>query len=205
MVEIGNEDSLGGGCESYAERFTAFYDAIHEPYPDLTLIASTDNVSCLPSDLPEGAWVDYHNYNTADGLVSQFNMFDNKDRSVPYFIGEYSRWEIDVPNMQGSVAEAVFMIGLERNSDVVKMAAYAPLLQLVNSTQWTVRSTTMINFNETEIQKTNEYSPTLSLSLKTRAISSRPPVTMSNNSSLPTVVIPSKKSCLILPLDLYTG
>lgn len=139
MVEIGNEDNLGEGCESYAERFTAFYDAIHAAYPDLILIASTDNTSCLPSALPEGAWVDYHDYNTADGLVSQFNEFDNKDRSVPYFVGEYSRWEIDYPNIQGSVAEAVFMIGLERNSDVVKMAAYAPLLQLVDSTQWTVR------------------------------------------------------------------
>ncbi|EAU36156.1 alpha-N-arabinofuranosidase A precursor [Aspergillus terreus NIH2624] len=137
LVEIGNEDNLGGGCESYAERFTAFYNAIHDAYPDLTLIASTDNASCLPSPLPEGAWVDYHNYNTPDELVKQFGMFDNVDRSVPYFIGEYSRWEIPWPNMQGSVAEAVFMIGLERNSDVVKMAAYAPLLQLVNSTQWT--------------------------------------------------------------------
>jgi len=138
LVEIGNEDNLGGGCESYAERFTAFYDAIHAAYPDLTLIASTDNASCLPSTIPEGAWVDFHDYNTADGLVSEFNLFDNKDRSVPYFIGEYSRWEIDWPSMKNSVAEAVYMIGLERNSDVVKMAAYAPLLQLVNSTQWTV-------------------------------------------------------------------
>lgn len=143
MVEIGNEDNLGGGCESYAERFTAFYDAIHKQYPDLTLIASTDNASCLPSNLPEGAWLDYHIYNSADGLVSQFNMFDNKDRSVPYFVGEYSRHEIEFPNMQGSVAEAVFMIGLERNSDLVKMAAYAPLLQLLNATQWTV----CFNFN----------------------------------------------------------
>ncbi|ODM17091.1 putative alpha-N-arabinofuranosidase A [Aspergillus cristatus] len=137
LVEIGNEDNLGGGCESYAERFTAFYDAIHAAYPDLTLIASTNNASCLPSTIPEGAWVDFHDYNTADGLVSEFNLFDNKDRSVPYFIGEYSRWEIDWPSMKNSVAEAVYMIGLERNSDVVKMAAYAPLLQLVNSTQWT--------------------------------------------------------------------
>lgn len=138
MVEIGNEDNLGGGCESYAERFTAFYDAIHKAYPDLTLIASTDNSSCLPSTLPEGVWLDYHDYNTPDGLVEQFAKFDNMDRAVPYFIGEYSRWEIEWPQMQGSVAEAVFMIGLERNSDVVKMAAYAPLLQLVNATQWTV-------------------------------------------------------------------
>ncbi|RAL04416.1 Arabinosidase A [Aspergillus ibericus CBS 121593] len=136
MVEIGNEDHLGGGCDSYPERFIKFYDAIHAAYPDLIIIASTSETDCLPDSMPEGSWVDYHDYNTADGLVDQFNYFDNLNRSVPYFIGEYSRWEIDWPNMQGSVAEAVFMIGFERNSDLVKMAAYAPLLQLVNSTQW---------------------------------------------------------------------
>ncbi|KAF7596536.1 hypothetical protein BBP40_001410 [Aspergillus hancockii] len=138
MVEIGNEDMLGGGCGSYAERFTAFYDAIHAAYPDLTIIASTDQSSCLPSKLPEGVWVDYHNYNSADNLVKQFSQFDNHDRSVPYFIGEYSCQQDNAwPFQQGSVAEAVYMIGIERNSDLVKMAAYAPLLQLVNSTQWT--------------------------------------------------------------------
>lgn len=140
MVEIGNEDYLGGGCDSYPERFTAFYNAIHAAYPDLTIIASTSNSSCLPSSMPNGTWVDYHDYNSPDGLVGQFNYFDNIDRSVPYFIGEYAQNGVDMPIMQGSVAEAVFMIGFERNSDLVKMASYAPLLQLVNSTQWKVFS-----------------------------------------------------------------
>ncbi|KAE8349232.1 Arabinosidase A [Aspergillus coremiiformis] len=137
MVEIGNEDMLGGGCASYAERFTAFYNAIHATYPDITFIASTAQSNCLPSKLPAGTWVDFHNYNSANNLVSQFNQFDNLDRAVPYFIGEYSCQQNNAwPFMQGSVAEAVYMIGIERNSDLVKMAAYAPLLQLVNATQW---------------------------------------------------------------------
>ncbi|GMF77586.1 unnamed protein product [Aspergillus oryzae] len=158
MVEIGNEDMLGGGCESYVERFTAFYDAIHAAYPDLTIIASTDQSSCLPSKLPEGAWVDYHNYNTADNLVKQFSQFDNKDRSVPYFIGEYSCQQDNAwPFMQGSVAEAVYMIGIERNSDVVKMAAYAPLLQLVNSTQWTPNLIAFTQNPSTVIETTSYY------------------------------------------------
>ncbi|KAE8416094.1 Arabinosidase A [Aspergillus pseudocaelatus] len=158
MVEIGNEDMLGGGCESYVERFTAFYDAIHAAYPDLTIIASTDQSSCLPSKLPEGAWVDYHNYNTSDNLVGLFGQFDNKDRSVPYFIGEYScQQDNDWPFMQGSVAEAVYMIGIERNSDVVKMAAYAPLLQLVNSTQWTPNLIAFTQNPSTVIETTSYY------------------------------------------------
>ncbi|KAJ5593923.1 Arabinosidase A [Penicillium hispanicum] len=137
MVEIGNEDHLGGGCDSYPDRFSAFYDAIHAAYPDLTIIASTAESSCLPSSIPNGTWLDYHDYNSPDGLVGQFDYFDNLDRATPYFIGEYAQTGADIPIMQGSVAEAVFMIGFERNSDLVKMASYAPLLQLVNSTQWT--------------------------------------------------------------------
>ncbi|OJJ98875.1 hypothetical protein ASPACDRAFT_1881644 [Aspergillus aculeatus ATCC 16872] len=137
MVEIGNEDNLGGGCASYPERFTAFYDAIHAKYPDLTLISSTADSGCLPDEMPGGTWVDHHNYNTPDNLVAQFSQFDNINRTVGCFIGEYSRWEITWPNMKSSAAEAVYMIGFERNSDLVKMAAYAPVLQLVNSTQWT--------------------------------------------------------------------
>lgn len=138
MVEIGNEDMLGGGCASYAERFTAFYDAIHAAYPDLTIVASTSESDCLPSQMPDGTVVDYHDYNTPDGLVGQFNYFDNLDRSLPYLVGEYGQTDVDIPIIKGSVGEAVFMIGMERNSDVVQMASYAPLLQLVNSTQWTV-------------------------------------------------------------------
>ncbi|KAJ9299757.1 hypothetical protein DTO271G3_2641 [Paecilomyces variotii] len=145
MVEIGNEDNLGGGCASYPERFQRFHDAIKEEYPQLRIIASTSNSTCLPDPLPEGVWTDYHNYNTPENFYDEFNFFDNVDRSFPYFVGEYSRWEIDWPNMQGSVSEAIWMLGMERNSDVVKMAAYAPTLNLVNSTQWTPD---MIAFNQ---------------------------------------------------------
>lgn len=77
-------------------------------------------------------------------MVEQFNKFDNVDRAFPWVVTEYActKWNngtnVPYPIMQSSVAEAVFMIGIERNSDIVKMAAYAPLLQLENYTQWTV-------------------------------------------------------------------
>jgi len=34
--------------------------------------------------------------------------------------------------LQGAIAEAAFMTGMERNSEVVQLAAYAPLLANVN-------------------------------------------------------------------------
>jgi alpha-N-arabinofuranosidase len=113
----------------------AFYNTIHAKYPSLTIISSIADIACLPNPRPAGKWMNYHGYNQPANPVGQFNMFDNIDRAFPYFIGEYSRWSIAWPDMQGSVAEAVFILSLERNSDIVKMASYAPLLQLVNSTQ----------------------------------------------------------------------
>lgn len=54
-------------------------------------------------------------------------------------VGEYARVNIDWPDMQGSVGEAVYMMGMERNSDLIRFAAYAPLLRLVDNQQWRVR------------------------------------------------------------------
>ena len=141
-VEVGNEDNISGGCGSYASRFTDIYNAIHAAYPDITVIASTTDSKCLPSPLPEGAWTDIHYYLSPDRFVSQFNEFDNQPRDHPIFVGEYAStsgndgsqtyWSY----LQGSCAEAVYMIGLERNSDVVKMASFAPLLEHFNRAEW---------------------------------------------------------------------
>lgn len=146
MIEIGNEDNLANGCATYASRFTSIYNAIHAAYPDITLIASTTDASCLPAKMPDNTWTDIHYYLDPDQFVLQFNEFDSTSRENGngIFVGEYAcvtdnsgattYWT----QMQGSCAEAVYMIGMERNSDIVKMASYAPLLEHYNMTQWSV-------------------------------------------------------------------
>lgn len=134
-VEVGNEDHLSGGCDTYASRFLQIYDAVHAAYPDITVIASTANASCLPNPVPFGIWLDAHHYYSPDMFISSFGEFDHQSRSQPILIGEYASsrnndWSRRYrEHMQASCAEAVYMIGLERNSDVVKMACYAPLLE----------------------------------------------------------------------------
>jgi hypothetical protein len=41
-------------------------------------------------------------------------------------------------NLLGALSEAAFMIGMERNSDIVTMASYAPLFENVNNRAWAV-------------------------------------------------------------------
>ncbi|CCD44767.2 glycoside hydrolase family 51 protein [Botrytis cinerea T4] len=143
FIEVGNEDNLSGGCGTYASRFTAIYNAIHAAYPDITVIASTSQASCLPNPLPAGVWTDTHHYLSPNGFVSIFNEFDNKPRDGPgIFVGEYASttdnsgattyWS----SVQGAISEAVYMIGMERNSDIVKMASYAPLFEHFDMAEW---------------------------------------------------------------------
>lgn len=143
-VEIGNEDNLSGGCSTYASRFTAFYNAIHAAYPSITVIASTSNTSCLPSPLPSGVWADTHHYLSPSEFIALFNEWDHVPRTnrLGDFVGEYANtvdnsgsttyWS----TVQGTVLEAVYMIGMERNSDLVKMANYAPRFEHYDLAEW---------------------------------------------------------------------
>ncbi|KAF3919661.1 hypothetical protein ABW20_dc0105378 [Dactylellina cionopaga] len=149
-VEVGNEDNLWGGLPSYqAYRFDMFNDAIKAKYPDIIIIASTPEIT----DTPAGTWVDYHRYDKPDHLTTYFDQFDNWDRQHPVLVGEVAviapnepnkpevEWtpgalRIAFPSMIGAVAESIFMMGCERNADLVKAVAYAPGFQNLNSYQW---------------------------------------------------------------------
>lgn len=143
-IEIGNEDDFTGGCDTYPDRFYQIYNAISNKYPNITLIASNIDFLCLPIDSPPGLIYDYHYYRKPDDLVAMFDYWDNQPRTQPIMVGEYGCRDTDEADgifwssMQCSCSEAAHMIGLERNSDVIKMAAYAPLLQHFGYTQWSV-------------------------------------------------------------------
>jgi alpha-N-arabinofuranosidase len=96
-LEIGNEDFLNGGCESYPQRFMQFYNPIHAAYPSITIIASTMESSCLPDPLPSGVWTDIHHYLEPAEFISSFNEFDNYPRTEGsgIFVGEYANLATD--------------------------------------------------------------------------------------------------------------
>ncbi|KAF4774070.1 alpha-n-arabinofuranosidase a [Colletotrichum scovillei] len=121
-VEIGNEDDFG--CSSYPERFAAFYNAIRPAYPELQLIASATGFNCLPDPFPADAWIDYHEiHHRALSVVGHEGL-------------KMGRWGVQWSDMKGSVSEAIFMLGLERNSDLIRGVAFAPLISLVDHQQW---------------------------------------------------------------------
>ncbi len=136
MMEIGNEN----GGPAYDERFALFYDAIKAKYPQMRLI-SNEPVKKRPPDV-----VDEHYYSTPEFFMNQADRYDRYDRKGPkIFVGEYAVTQNGgLGNLRAAVGEAAFMTGMERNSDVVALSAYAPLFGDVKHRAW---SPDLINFD----------------------------------------------------------
>ena len=132
-VEVGNEDEFDKSG-SYDARFAQFYDAIKKAYPKLQIIATAPVKSRTPDV------IDDHFYRTAQEFFDDTHHYDNTDRKGPkIFVGEWATREgSPTPDMGAALADAAWLTGLERNSDIVIMSSYAPLFINVNpgASQW---------------------------------------------------------------------
>lgn len=133
-VEIGNEDFFDRSG-SYEGRFAEMAAAIRASYPQLKIIATTPVKRSQP-DL-----VDDHIYASAATMQREFTRYDvgsghpegRKADGVKVFMGEWAtQGGSPTPNLMSALADAVFVMGLERNSDDVLMQCYAPLFANVN-------------------------------------------------------------------------
>lgn len=123
FIQIGNEN----GGPLYNQRYALFHDAIKAKYPQMKIIA---NVWRGIPDSRKLEIVDEHYYNNPDFFMARANMYDRYDRSrYQVYVGEYAVTQgCGQGNLIAALGEAAYMTGLERNSDVVVMASYAPLL-----------------------------------------------------------------------------
>lgn len=154
-VEIGNEDWFDKS-RTYDERFAQIHDAIKRRYPQLKTISSIgnehpDNIR-VHSRKPDV--IDEHYYSSTDEFLRMSPNYARKyDRGGPeIFVGEWAahedgkikpwspgaRKQDPTPSMKAAIGDGVFMAAMERNSDLVKMQCYAPLLVNVSpgARQW---------------------------------------------------------------------
>ena len=140
-VEVGNEDNFDRAM-TYDGRYAQFFKAIKGKYPSLQVIA-TIPVKGVNPDV-----VDDHYYSRQQRMFELAKHYDTADRNGPkIFVGEWATREgTPTPNLGSALGDAAFLTGLERNSDLVVMAAYAPLFVNVNpgGMQW---STDLIGFD----------------------------------------------------------
>lgn len=149
-VEIGNEDYFEQ-AKTYDARYAQIADAIRAKYPQLKLIST---IAGAPLNGRQADMVDLHDYSATDDFLKKSpNYGADMDRHGPeIFIGEWAAhedasvkpWDAashklpPTPTMKAAIGDAVFMAAMERNSDIIKMQCYAPLLVNVNpgARQW---------------------------------------------------------------------
>ena len=128
-LEIGNENF---GPE-YERRYDLVKKAVLEKYPQLTIITNDRGRSRkLEADI-----ADDHYYNMPEFFAENITMYDGYDRKEPgVFVGEFSVNQTYEGQHRAAVAEAMFMVGFERNQDAVRLASYAPLFQHAHYGSW---------------------------------------------------------------------
>jgi alpha-L-arabinofuranosidase len=148
-MEIGNEN----GGPPYQERYALFYDAIKAKFPEMHLIAN--EWGGRPANRPVEI-VDEHYYSTPEFFLHNATKYDSYDRAGrKVYVGEYAVTQgCGQGNLRAAVGEAAFMTGLERNSDVVLMASYAPLFANVNYKKW---NPDLIDFDSSRVYGLPSY------------------------------------------------
>ncbi|RZC83185.1 hypothetical protein C5167_045965 [Papaver somniferum] len=137
-VAIGNEDC---GKKNYRGNYLKFYDALKRSYPDIRIISNCDG-SSQKLDHPADMY-DFHVresiYTSASRIFSMNHQFDHTSHTGPKaFVSEYAVTGTDagIGSFLAALGEAGFLIGLEKNSDVIEMASYAPLFVNDNDRRW---------------------------------------------------------------------
>jgi alpha-L-arabinofuranosidase len=144
-IEIGNEDEFDKS-HSYDARFAQFAQGLRRHYSQYRLIATTPVKETTADTQPD--LIDDHYYKSPAEMFDMVHHYDNASRTGPkIFVGEWAtRSGSPTPDFGDALGDAAWMTGLERNSDLILIASYAPLLTNVNAgaMQW---STDLIGYD----------------------------------------------------------
>lgn len=156
-IGIGNEDKI---TPEFKERFQLIYDQVRIKHPEINIIGTVGPAPDgedfelgwkLSNQLGIGM-VDEHYYESPEWFIKHQYRYDSYDRTKSkIYLGEYASRGNSLFN---ALAESIYMVGLERNADVVHMASYAPLLANQSHTSW---NPNLIYFNNTTLVPTVNY------------------------------------------------
>lgn len=150
-IELGNEN----WGSRYVDIYNRFYAVLKERYPQITFI-STIGFGDDEKRIEKTDMIDPHWYVTSQFFWDNTHLFDAKERGkYDVYVGEFAcNQKVGSGNMAAALSEAAFMLGMERNSDLVKMVSYAPLLENSNRRNW---STNLIWINNEQAIGRSSY------------------------------------------------
>lgn len=169
-IGIGNENS----GEAFWERFDIIYKAVKEKYPNIHVISTAGaggsgkefdtNYSIIDEKYPMSI-VDEHYYLSDEWFFNNTHRYDkeqvrgnqgntySREKPTRVFVGEFANNRTNNAYVS-TLAEAAYSTGLERNSDMVVMAAYAPLFCKKGFSKW---SSNLIWFDNRGLWRTTNY------------------------------------------------
>lgn len=126
-------------------------------------LAATDS-GAHDSATGDAIIVDEHSYHSPEWFAYQASRFDAYPRcGAGVYFGEYSangyfagqpQTEQGANTWKSALGEAAFLTGCERNSDVVRMTSYAPLLAHIPAKGW---AQNLIELNPAHVNPTVNY------------------------------------------------
>ena len=139
---IGNEEKI---TPEFEARFKYMYDRIMEKHPEIVIVGT-----CGPGSHPDNkdyqnAWrlaeeinmpiLDEHYYEQRDYFFNNQHNYDNypRTRNTKVYLGEYAAKD---KKLVDALAEGLYLLGCERNGDVVAMTSYAPLFAKKGHLSW---------------------------------------------------------------------
>ena len=150
-VEIGNENV---GPE-YVKHFNFIFKKLKAEYPNIIFINTLGHQDSLLEQIPGDYMVDPHWYRNPDFFFANNHLFDEAPRTHPIYVGEYAcNGGVGAGNLLAALSEAAFIMGMERNSDVVRMSSYAPLFENENRRDWPCN---LIHINSSEVYGRASY------------------------------------------------
>ena len=148
-IEIGNEQQ---GAR-YGERVARFNKAIKAKYPQIK-VALSSWIAGLDRRAIDAVGkidiIDEHAYKPVNWAIENFDSFASyKREGWDLYIGEFAtNAGVGRGNWIAAINDAAYMMSVEKNTDLVKLASYAPLLENVNRRNWEVN---MIHFDSTRL------------------------------------------------------
>ena len=139
---LGNEERIS---PEFCERFKMIYDAVTAKYPDIVIVGTAGPGSHAGNSDYDTSWkfaeelgipvLDEHYYEQKEYFLNNQHNYDKypRTRKTKVYLGEYAA---KGSTIQDALYEALYLLGIERNGDVVSMTSYAPLFAKKDHFNW---------------------------------------------------------------------
>jgi alpha-L-arabinofuranosidase len=157
---LGNEEKIS---PEFEERFKYIYDRVRAKYPNIVIVGTAGPGSHKDNPDYENGWriadeigidvLDEHYYEPRDYFLNNQQNYDNypRDRKTKVYLGEYAAKD---KKLADALYEGLYLLGIERNGDVVTMTSYAPLFCKKQHESW---NPDLIYFDNTNVILTCSY------------------------------------------------